>query len=719
VTKALPRDETAIERVPSFGPLDAEYAAVGQSPFTKSAASLAHAWIEAANVSPASMRWLTVYEYELPRGDKPTSTEVKHGIERVKRELAEMPNLRSVILFGSYAAQVAFKLVGGISRAHGKQGKIDLPDGRAIDCVACFHPSYVRGQPSLSRRGLLDSDCRSVVARLTFLDKPLILPPIRIVGNMDADVGPGRIGLDTETAYQVGKKVDPRRDPLLITSLSDGRIIVGAPRLDPNSEPIIYNDPFDPVVLGNPDAKWHDPKLYAWLQGEVDTSMKGMATRVLNRAMMDYDPDLRKRAAEKILRGDFDDPDVKEFCGYAMQDCMAHRDLLDVLEARADAGTRECYERVERPMIPLYSRWTKEGVFRLDREAALKKRDQVDAAVRDGLRDLVAATGVDSVNKHQKLAAAIGVPSTGAPFIEKNWKKLSQSQKQKIRLVQGIRSLEKQNTTYIDKWLEWPYPLLSTDWRPTAAWTGRPGSADLNLQNIPTPCGDCKVCRKGQPRDCPWNLKSLLLAPEGMVLYEADNSQAELRVAAHLSQDPAMIAAFTEGIDIDGVRQFDLHAWAQHRLGFSSRRDAKIRVLATFYGQTGQGARADVGVQDAIRKTFKGYVAWSERVKRLRVVPGLFGRKMYVPPNPNLERMGREAINCGSQGGAVDVLKLQIQDLEAVPGITSRTRHMIHDSVLVAVPESDATLDIENAIRYTMRDAVSLSVPLLVEVKRW
>lgn len=695
-----------------------------------------------------------VYEYVLLGDEKPSSTDVKHGIERVRSELSRLPNLKAAILFGSYAARCAFKLAGGITRAHGKQGKLVLEETsfcdkcycaankhegdrswytcsvcgcirpgsttfpilpiRDMDCIACLHPSYVLRQRDLRRRQQLDNDCRSIVARLTFLDKPLVLPDIRFVPTRDVEAGTP-MGLDTETAAQVGKRPDPRRDPLLITTLSDGSVIVGAPDIAPDAAPIAWNIPFDSVLTKHWDAKWHDGKMLAHLNGELDTSMKGQATKHLNRPMMDYDPELRERASMLLRQGDTGHEDVRLFAGYGVQDAVAHKDLFEFHWSQADAGTRNLYETVERPMLRLYSKWEQLGVFRLDRQAAQRKRDQIDLKIREMRRDLQAATGVDSPHAAARLAVALGIPSTSAQYVEREWSRLSQRQRDALTLIKELRSIEKQSTR-IDTWLEWDLPLISTDWRPTAAWTGRAGSANDNLQNIPGPCGSCVQCRQEREVECPFNLKPLLLAPEGSVLYELDNSQAELRVAAHLSQDENMIRAFTEGIIMDGERHYDLHAWAQNILNIPSRRDAKIRVLATFYGQSEEGIRGDPRIQQQIRRTFAGYVRWSNKVKRLSIVPGLFGRKLHVPPHPNQAHREREAINSPSQGGAVDVLKIQCDRLEQV---AFDTRHMIHDSALVRVDEADAGREIEETMRETMESAVKLSVPLKVGVGRW
>jgi DNA polymerase I-like protein with 3'-5' exonuclease and polymerase domains len=129
-----------------------------------------------------------------------------------------------------------------------------------------------------------------------------------------------------------------------------------------------------------------------------------------------------------------------------------------------------------------------------------------------------------------------------------------------------------------------------------------------------------------------------------------------------------------------------------------------------------------VGVQRALRKLFSGYVAWTEKVKGLQRVPGLFGRYLQPPPTPNQGRHEREAINGPSQGGAVDMLKLQTNklDIELGGGYSSReTRHMIHDSAIVTCPEDEAGEEFENFVKETMEGAVSLSVPIRVEVKRW
>lgn len=710
--------------VPSTWPDDisvVEYAAVGQQPrelegekglpFVGNSGDLARDYLKGAGLDPDMMFFGHVYQTVLPKGDKPTATEVKHGIERILGELAQFPNLKAVALFGSYAAKAAFSLRGGITRVHGSVGKLTLPDGREIDCLAVVHPGYVQTQRTMRAKQQWDADCRSVVARMMYLDKELELP--EITWHDTTDVAAGRIGFDTETAEQMGKHVDPRADPLLITGLSDGSVIPGTPTFHKDAEPIAWNMPFDAVVTDEWDRNWHDGKMLAHLTGEFDTSMKGCATRILGRPMMEYDGELRAEAAAKIRAGiGIEDEAVYRFSAYCVQDALAHKDVFEALWRRATPGIKELYNRVERPMLRLYAKWTSKGVFRLDREAALKKRDAVDGRIREMRAELMAETGVDSVHKHAKLAAALGIPSTAKAEVERDWRKYNNRQRKVITLIGDLRSAERQVSTYLDSWLEWQEPLLSTIWRPTAAWTGRPGSAELNLQNIPGPCGKCRMCNANLPDECPLNLKPLLLPPEGKILYEFDNSQAELRVAAHNSQDQAMIKAFTEGISIDGQLTYDLHEWARIKLGIHDRRQAKIAVLATFYGS----GSADEEIMNTLRGMFHGYVRWGRKVGRMSVVPGLFGRMFHVPPHPNENYRKREAVNAPSQGGAVDILKIQCNDVEKA-GFD--TRHAIHDSCLVAVDEEDEGPDIENEIVNIMENSVALSVPLKVGVGKW
>ncbi len=103
-------------------------------------------------------------------------------------------------------------------------------------------------------------------------------------------------------------------------------------------------------------------------------------------------------------------------------------------------------------------------------------------------------------------------------------------------------------------------------------------------------------------------------------------------------------------------------------------------------------------------------------MKKLAIVPGLFGRSLYVPPHPNDMHREREAIASPSQGGAADMLKLQIATLE---GANFNTRHQIHDSVFVMMPKADAGPEVENEMSRVMEEAVTLTVPLKVDCKRW
>jgi DNA polymerase-1 len=258
------------------------------------------------------------------------------------------------------------------------------------------------------------------------------------------------------------------------------------------------------------------------------------------------------------------------------------------------------------------------------------------------------------------------------------------------------------------------------------AATGRISSEEPNLQNIPIRTELGRQIRKA------------FVAPPGQVFLSADYSQIELRVLAHLSQDPLMVDAFRKGEDIHARTAMEVFGVAEDAVTDEMRRKSKTVNFGVIYGmgETALSKRLGIPRKEAasfIEAYFQKYAGVAEfmrrtmaEAKRTEKVKTLLGRVRILPDLHNSDRMKRAyaeriAQNTPIQGTAADILKLAMVKLRApvVPGA-----HMVltvHDELDFEVPEPLAE-EAAAKIRTAMEGVVELSVPLVVDVgwgKTW
>lgn len=678
-----------------FGSPKAEIAIVGPwpgkadvtQPFQGKNGEALVRWLKEAGIDSAAVYWTYLVDREQGSGNKPSTMEVRIGAIRLAGELLKLKSLKAVVLVGSEPAALVVR--GAMAHKHGKTGELF---GR-WPAIAMYDPWHWVNQEHYGTKQRLAGECTLILARAKHLGEPVELPevvytegPIRVEGFL---------GLDTETHDRpdlrermgIDRPPDPRAADLAMVTLSDGRLSREKPIIDPDAEPVAHNMPFDAVVVGDWRPKWHDSKMLAHLMNYRDTEMKSLRLRLTGRAGLSF--------AEAEGSENFD--------AYAVDDAIGHKAIFDTLWGQAPEGIKYLYENIERPLLRLWARYTMEGVFRLDREAANKQWRDLELERETLGKKICKTLNIDNPGSFAQIQRALGVDSSAVAVLR------NMTEVPGVLDILRYRTCAKRVSTYLAPWLSWPFPLLGTLWRPTGAWTGRPSSARQNLQNPPH------------------ELDHLLLPPEGTVLYAPDYSTLEVRIAAHLSKDPNMIKVLREGRDI--------HNWAMTELHLDDRRLAKVGVFATLYGGSEmaiieQAARFDIPrhvikplvphLQEGLRHLFPGYFAWAEKVGRFDRLPGLFGR-MHEPPASlsDPERRKRMLVNAPVQGGGVDVLKLSLDALDRTPGLIERTRHQMHDAAFIAVPEAEAGPDVEHAIAEVMENIVELDVPLKVEVKRW
>mgnify|MGYP000891944527 FL=1 len=288
-------------------------------------------------------------------------------------------------------------------------------------------------------------------------------------------------------------------------------------------------------------------------------------------------------------------------------------------------------------------------------------------------------------------------------------------------LILEYRSLEKLRGTYVDALPKLVHPRtgrIHTSFNQAVAATGRLSSSNPNLQNIPVRTEDGRQIRGG-----------FIAGGENLRLVSADYSQIELRVLAHLSGDPAMIAAFRADADIHRDTAARVFGVMPELVSPEMRRQAKAVNFGVVYGISDFGLSRNLGIpRHEAARFIADYFAQYPRVRewldevvvRAReegYVTTLFGRRRYLPELGSRDanvRKGAEraAINTPVQGTAADIIKKTMVDLDPLlERAGARMLLQVHDELVV---ETEAGREEETAalMRGVMENGLEMSAPL-------
>jgi len=288
------------------------------------------------------------------------------------------------------------------------------------------------------------------------------------------------------------------------------------------------------------------------------------------------------------------------------------------------------------------------------------------------------------------------------------------------------RALAKLKSTYADK-----LPLMvdprtgrvHTTFSQATAVTGRLASSDPNLQNIPV--------RTEEGR----RIREAFVAPKGRVLVSADYSQIELRIMAHLSEDPALVRAFLAGEDIHRATAAEIFGVTPKEVTADQRRYIKAVNFGLIYGMGAFGLAQQLGIernaaQQFIDKYFQRYPGVALYMQKTReearergYVETVFGRRLWLTDikaggGPRRAAAERAAINAPMQGTAADLVKLA---MIAVDGWIRREMLattlilQVHDELVLEVPERELAR-VQRELPELMTGVAKLSVPLVVDV---
>ena len=292
-------------------------------------------------------------------------------------------------------------------------------------------------------------------------------------------------------------------------------------------------------------------------------------------------------------------------------------------------------------------------------------------------------------------------------------------------LVIEHRQLQKLKSTYLDALpqLVDSEGRIHTTFNQVGTATGRLSSTNPNLQNIPT--------RTAIGRE----IRAAFIAAPGNLLMSADYSQIELRLMAHFSQDPLLLNAYRNDIDIHTLTASEVFGIPIADLDKETRARAKAVNFGIVYGISPFGLAAQLGIDQKIAKTYietyyeryagiKRFIdATLETVRRDQAVRTYFGRVRPIPDigsrNPNMRGFAeRTAVNTPLQGTAADLIKLAMIALDrkiTERNLSSRMTLQVHDELLFDVVPTEAE-EMQALVQHEMENVARFSIPIVADV---
>ena len=433
---------------------------------------------------------------------------------------------------------------------------------------------------------------------------------------------------------------------------------------------------------------------------------------------------------------------VAEVAKYAAEDADFTFRLYQLFEKKLRAtNLHELFDTIEMPLVDVLREMEWHGVG-LDLPYLAKMSGELEGLLATLMADIYALAGEEfNINSPQQLAKILfdnlKLPrkrrtktgySTDADVLEE----LSKLHDLPKKIIE-YRELAKLKSTYVDNLPQLVNPFtkrLHTSFNQTVAATGRLSSSDPNLQNIPIRTEIGRQIRKA------------FIAPQkGWQLLDADYSQIELRIMAHLSKDEAMIAAFRNDEDIHTATASRVFNVPMEEMTPEVRRRAKEINFGILYGMGAYGLSRRLGIsveeaQNFITNYFVQYPGVNEFIMGIIAdahkngyVTTMLGRRRYLPDiNSDNQRVReaaeRTAINTPIQGTAADLIKIAMINIQRrlhKEKMQARMILQVHDELVFEAPHAEIE-KLRELVVAEMGGAVRLDVPVKIDVgvgKNW
>ncbi|GIK72379.1 MAG: DNA polymerase I [Chloroflexota bacterium] len=490
-----------------------------------------------------------------------------------------------------------------------------------------------------------------------------------------------------------------------------------------------------------------DTLLMAWL---LDPASRALGLKALAESELGWKmTELSELIGSGRKQITIDQVPIEPAAAYCGADVDATIQLHAIFASKLrEANLQELYESIERPLLPVLTDMEMAGVL-LDIDFLRQMSVEFTKRLYKLERSLFEVVGHEfNLRSTQQLSQVLfdelGFPTRGLKkttsghystavdtleALAAYGDELSTSQQRVIEIILEQRQLEKLRSTYIDA-----LPALvnsetgrvHTSFSQTGAVTGRLSSSNPNLQNIPI---RTEIGRE---------IRRAIIAPTGWQLVSADYSQVELRVLAHMAEEPLLIEAFLADQDIHAVTAARLFGVPIEQVTRTQRGLGKTINFATIYGvsEFGLSSRTELTREQA-RQFLDQYFQTYPRIRsfldrtledaRSRgYVQTLLGRKRFFPellsgrlPFNQRAAVERAAINAPIQGTAADIMKIamiRLHEQLQTGGFRTRLLLQVHDELVLETPPDEQTTIVE-MVRDTMANAYRLSVPLKVDVE--
>ena len=462
-------------------------------------------------------------------------------------------------------------------------------------------------------------------------------------------------------------------------------------------------------------------------------NMDSLAQRYLNRSTILFE-EVAGKGAKQLT---FDQVDLSVAGPYAAEDaeitlCLHNRLIKELEEIPA---LLDVLANIEMPLLPVLARIERCGALvdaHLLGLQSLELADKLTELERKTFEIAGEAFNLASPKQlgvvlYEKLGLPVlaktakGQPSTAEAVLSE----LAEQGHELPVLLMEYRSLSKLKSTYTDRLPEQINPLtgrIHTSYHQAVTATGRLSSSDPNLQNIPI--------RTAEGR----RIRQAFIAPAGYKLLAADYSQIELRIMAHLAQDPGLLDAFRNDRDVHKATASEVFGVELKDVTTDQRRSAKAINFGLIYGMSAHGLAKQIGCDrsqaqiymDRYFARYPGVLDYMERTRKQASEQGyvetLFGRRLYLPDinakNAAIRKGAeRTAINAPMQGSAADIIKramITVDNWLVESGLDARVILQVHDELVLEVRE-DQVDALRAGLLPLMSAGATLDVPLLVE----
>ncbi len=508
---------------------------------------------------------------------------------------------------------------------------------------------------------------------------------------------------------------------------------------DPDRAKVGQNLKYDHCVLAGHGIELKGLRFDTMLESYVLDSvanrhdMDTLAMKFLGHKTITFEDIAGKGKSQRT----FNQIELERAAPYAAEDAdvtlKLHHAMWPKLEAQPTL--RDLFVKIEMPLVPVLSRIERNGV-RIDSDMLARQSVELRERITDleeqahrtaGVPFNVASPKQIQEILYQRLQLPVlrktpkGQPSTAENVLQE-----LAADYELPRLILEHRALSKLKSTYTDKLPAMVNPRtgrVHTSYHQAVAATGRLSSADPNLQNIPV--------RTPEGR----RIREAFVPASGFVMLSADYSQIELRIMAHLSQDPGLLQAFAEGKDVHRATAAEVFGVPADAVSEEQRRHAKAINFGLIYGMSAFGLSRQLNVpRSAAQEYVDLYFARYPGVRRFMedtrsrardrgYVETVFGRRLYLPEINSSNSVRRQyaertAINAPMQGTAADLIKLAMLTIDrwiSENAEASRMIMQVHDELVFEVPVRRERA-VRSVIAELMSGVAALSVPLVVDV---